>query len=204
MIPLVNNWNRIKLSQRLYPVGQKDRELINEILNEFHYKGRIKWVTKPTPFATPVFITWCIINGIKKGRVMVNLRVLNKTVIPDAYPLPLPEIIMASLIGKRFITVVNIKLSFYQYGIYPNHQDRFTITSYYGLEYIIITLIGFRNSPAYIQRFMDKLLRNYPFARYYINDIIIFSDTGPEYIQHLKAIFRALQWINLAVNPAKL
>ena len=44
---------------------------------------------------------------------MANLRVLNKTVIPDIYLLPLPEIIMASLIGKRFITVVNIKLSFY-------------------------------------------------------------------------------------------
>ena len=134
---------------------------------------------------------------------MANLRVLNKTAIPDTYPLPLPEMIMAFLIGKRFITVMNIKLSFHQYGIYLNHRDRFTIISHRGLEYLIITLIGFRNNPAHIQRFMDKLLKNYPFAHYYIDDIVIFSDTGPEYIQYLKKIFRALQRINLAVNPAK-
>ena len=113
IIPLVNNWNRIKLNQCLYPVGQKDYELINEILNELHRKDRIKWVTKSTPFAIPVFITWRIINGIKKGRIVADLRVLNKAIIPDIYPLPLPEIIITFLIGKRFIMVMNIKLFFY-------------------------------------------------------------------------------------------
>ena len=86
---------------------------MDKTLNELYCKGRIKWVTKPTPFATPVFIAWRIINKIKKGRVVANLRVLNKTAIPDAYLLPLSEIIMAFLIGKGFITVVDIKLSFY-------------------------------------------------------------------------------------------
>ena len=68
----------------------------------------------------------------------------------------------------------------------------------------MITFIKFRNSPAYVQRFMNKLLRNYPFARYYINDIMILSDTGSKYIQHLKEIFHTLQQINLAINPTKL
>ena len=74
---------------------------------------------------------------------MADLRALNKTVIPDTYLLPLPEIIIAFLISKWFITVVDIKLSFYQYGVYLNHRDYFMIMSYYGLEYLIITLIGF-------------------------------------------------------------
>ena len=191
-IPLIKGWNWIKLGQRLYSVGQKDRELIDKTLNKLHRKGRIKWVIKPMPFAIPVFVAWRTINGIKKGYIMANLRVLNKAAIPDTYPLPLPETIMASLIGKRFITVINIKLSFYQYGIYPDYRNRFTIISHRGLEYLIIAFIGFQNNPTYIQRFMDKLLRNYPFARYYINDIIIISDTGPEHIQYLKEIFRAL------------
>ena len=45
----------------------------------------------------------------------------------------------------------------------------------------------------YIQWFMDKLPRNYPFARYYIDNILIFSDTSFKYIQYLKEIFYALQ-----------
>ena len=81
---------------------------------------------------------------------MANLHALNKAVIPDAYPLPLPEMIMAFLINKRFITVVNIKLSFYQYGVHPDHRNCFTITFYRGLEYLIVALMGFRNSPAHV------------------------------------------------------
>ena len=81
---------------------------------------------------------------------MANLRALNKTAIPDIYPLPLPKTIMAFLIGKRFITVVDIKSSFYQYGVYLNHQDRFIIISHRGLEYLIITFIRFRNNLMYI------------------------------------------------------
>ena len=165
---------------------------MDKTLNEFHRKGRIKWVTKPTPFVTPMFIVWRTINGIKKSRIIANLHALNKTAIPDIYSLPLPESIIAFLISKRFITVVDIKLSFYQYGIYFNHQDRFIITSHYGLEYLIITLIRFQNNPTHIQRFINKLLRNFPFAQYYINNIVIFSDTGPKYIQHLKKIFHTL------------
>ena len=143
-------------------------------------------------FVTPVFITWRTINRIKKGRIVANLHALNKTAIPDTYPLPLPEIIMASLIGKRFITMVNIKLSFHQYGVHPDHRNRFTIISYYGLEYLTIAFIRFRNNPTHIQRFINKLLKNYPFTQYYIDNIIIFSNTGPEYIQYLKKIFRTL------------
>ena len=123
---------------------------MDKTLNKLHRKGRIKWVTKPMPFAIPVFIAWRTVNGIKKGRVVADLRVLNKAAIPDAYPLPLLEIIMAFLIGKRFITVVNIKLSFYQYGIYPDYRNRFTIISYRGLECLTIALIGFRNNPAHV------------------------------------------------------
>ena len=44
---------------------------------------------------------------------MADLHALNKTVILNIYLLPLPETIVAFLIHKRFITVVNIKLSFY-------------------------------------------------------------------------------------------
>ena len=81
---------------------------------------------------------------------MANLRALNKTTIPDTYPLPLPKTIMASLIGKRFITVVDIKLSFYQYGIHPDHRNHFIIISHRGLKYLIITLIRFWNNLIHI------------------------------------------------------
>jgi len=41
------------------------------------------------PITFPVFIVWRIVKGIKKGRIVVDLRSFNKITIPDNYSLPL-------------------------------------------------------------------------------------------------------------------
>ena len=51
--------------------------------------------------------------------------------------------IMICIIRKRFITMIDIKVFFYQYGVYPDHWDFFITIPDRGLEYLIITLMGF-------------------------------------------------------------
>ena len=54
----------------------------------------------------------------------------------------------------------------------------------------IVTLIGFKNLPAYIQRFIDKVLRPYQeFTKAFINNIIIFSKTFKDHKRYLNKIF---------------
>ena len=78
--------------------------------------------------------------------------------------------------------VLNINNYFHQYRIYPKDHHIFTITSYYGLKRLIVAIMGFRNSPAYVQRYMDTLLKPFrKFTRYYINNKVIFLKTGEEY-----------------------
>ena len=65
--------------------------------------------------------------------------------------------------------------------------------------------MGFRNSPAYMQRFMDKLLA--PAATYckaFIDDIIIFSDILNNYIRYLEDMFSLFKNRDIALSPAKL
>lgn len=52
-------------------------------------------------FALLVFMVWRIIYSIEKGRVMMDLRSLNKESIPDNYPLPLQFDIMDSIRDKK-------------------------------------------------------------------------------------------------------
>ena len=48
----------------------------------------------------------------------------------------------------------------------------------------------FKNSVLYVKKKMNEFLRPYRyFARYYINNIIIFSHIAKEHFQHLKIIF---------------
>ena len=64
--------------------------------------------------------------------------------------------------------------------------------------------MGYKNSVAYVQQQIDRLLwPNKKFARAYVDDIVIFSETLIEYVQHLKSIFLILRENNILVKPIK-
>ncbi|SCO14500.1 related to TY3B-TY3B protein [Fusarium fujikuroi] len=203
-VPLVDNWHEQRVSQRPYACGLKDRNLIDQIFDRLYDQKWMEWVTKPTPFAAPVFVVWRIVDGKPKGRAVVNLRALNKVTIPDSYPLPRQEDVIAALRGATHISAINASSFFFQFGVALEHQDRFTITSHRGLERSTIAPIGFCNSPAYAQRYIDRLLRPYrSFCRAFINDIVIFSKSAAEHARHMDTLFRLFISKNLSISPTK-
>ena len=64
--------------------------------------------------------------------------------------------------------------------------------------------MGYRNSPAYVQRMIDRILRPFRhFCRAYVNDIVIFSTSLEEHVKHLTMVFQALSEINIHLTPNK-
>ena len=62
----------------------------------------------------------------------------------------------------------------------------------------------YKNSPAYIQRQIDRLLREHrEYARAYIDDMVIFSATLENHIRHLRAVFKLFVKYNIAINSKK-
>jgi len=65
--------------------------------------------------------------------------------------------------------------------------------------------MGFYNSPAYIQRFIDELLQSRQHFYYtFIDNIVVFSDTFNDYIKHLDDVFRLFTSKNISILPKKL
>ena len=63
---------------------------------------------------------------------------------------------------------------------------------------------GVRNAPALFQTLMDKLLRDKrPFARAYIDDIIIFSNCWDDHLTHIRQVLTELGDAGLKANPSK-
>lgn len=203
-IELLDGWQKQKVASRMYPLSRKDEEVVDKIFNELHRIDRMEWVHRPTPFGAPVFVVWRTVKGVAKGRVVIDMRALNKVVVPDNYPLPLQETMINCLRGKKFITAIDASSFFYQFGVYPPHRDRFTIITPRGLERSKVALMGFRNSPAHTQRFMDRLFDKCKhFCRGYIDDIVIFSDTAEDHIKHLRTMFSLFMKKNITISPAK-
>ena len=176
-VPLIKGQQNQKIKSYIYPLNSQDRKVLNKVFNELYCQGKIVYITKPTPFVYLVFVIWCIVKGQQKRRVVIDLYAFNRITVPNNYPLPLQLEIIAILCGKKFITAIDVTSFFYQFDIYPPYRDRFTLINPYSLEQPIVVLIGFRNSPVYVQCFIDRLLDKHSYYyKVFIDDIIIFSN----------------------------
>ena len=64
---------------------------------------------------------------------------------------------------------------------------------------------GLRNAPATYQRLMSHVLSGYigKFCHVFIDDIICFSKTFAEHLEHLRLIFERLEAAGLKLKPPK-
>ena len=115
-IPLVEKWREIyKPGQaKVYPVGPKDRAIIDPDFDKLHAQGRMEWTTTSTPFAFPCFVIWKMAEQGPKGRTVVDIRALNQITMPDAYPIPLQSEILGLLRDATYISTIDLASFFYQ------------------------------------------------------------------------------------------
>ena len=62
---------------------------------------------------------------------------------------------------------------------------------------------GLAQAPAYFQRLINEVLTDCNFAMGYLDDIIIFSKTEEEHLQHLEEIFKRLRKAGLKLKLQK-
>ena len=205
-IPLVDNWQeQYKPGQaRVYPVGPKDREIIDEAFDKLHSQGRMEWTSTATPFSFPCFVIWKETPQGPKGRVVIDIRALNRITIPDAYPVPSQAEILSLIRDATHISTIDAAAFFYQWWVRRLHRYRLTVASHRGQETFNVPVMGYRNSPAYVQRMIDRILRPFRhFCRAYVDDIVIFSGSLEEHTRHLAQVFKALDTMNIHLAPNK-
>ena len=209
-IPLAGDWTSsdAKLAHRVYPMGLKEQQLIDETFDKMHKDNKMEWSTEPTPFGFPVFVAWRTVytdgKPVRKGRVVVDIRGLNKITIKDAYPLPNMSDIIAAVSGCEYITVVDAQAFFHQFPVAEADRHKFTVVSHRGTERYRVAMMGFKNSPPHAQRYMDQITRDMKhFLRVYIDDFIVHSRTLQEHREHLKQLWQLCSHHKITLKPSK-
>lgn len=194
-----------------YPLGQRDRDFIDKEFDKLHAEGKMEWTSEATPYGHPAFVVWRTIQlpgkePEMKGRTVVDIRGLNRITEPDSYPMQQQSDITSAVQGCRYITTVDCSGFFYQWLVKMKDRPKLTVVSHRGSEHFNVAVMGFMNSPAYVQRKMDQLLRYYQllgFTRAYVDDIVVFSQTLEEHIEHLTAVFSLFARLRIALKPTK-
>lgn len=154
-----------------------------------------------SPWAAPVFIVYR--NG--KPRMVIDLRRLNDSVIPDEFPLPRQEDILQTLQGSQYLSTLDALAGFTQLSIKPSDREKLAFRSHRGLYQFKRMPFGFRNGPAVFQRIMQGILAPYLwiFALVYIDDIVIFSKTFEDHLTHIDKVLGAIQEAKITLSPSK-
>ena len=76
----------------------------------------MKWIIIVISFSFPCFVVWKDTFGgesERKGRVVVDIRVLNKIIMPDAYFVPSQSEILVEVRNVKVISIVDAISFFY-------------------------------------------------------------------------------------------
>ncbi|KAN0018532.1 hypothetical protein ACTFIU_011150 [Dictyostelium citrinum] len=154
-------------------------------------------------YSAPVFIE------TRKGkeRVVFDYRGVNRQTEEFAFPMPNGEDILKATKNCKVFSVVDAKAGFHLLQI--RKEDRFyTAFSFNGKLYQFKRApFGMKNSPAYFNYWMQSIMEEFKeFARAYVDDIIIFSKSIEEHVEHMHKVLEKLrkEKVYLADNKAEL
>ena len=84
------------------------------------------------------------------------------------------------------------------------NRHKLTVISHRNQKQFNVTIMKFKEFSIYVQRQIDVILRNHKnYSRAFINDIVIYSKTLKNHIEHLHAIFNLLKFFNISFNSSK-
>lgn len=115
--------------------------------------------------------------------------------IKNKYPIPRVEDPFDQLGDARFFTKLDLRSGYYQVRIAEGDEPKTTCVTRYGAFEFLVMPFGLTNAPATFCTLMNKLFHPYldRFVVVYLDDIVIYSKTLEEHVEHLRTVFKVLR-----------
>lgn len=189
------------VSQRGYRMSEEELACLRQHLKELLEKGFIR--PSCSPYGAPVLFVPKKEPG--QFRMCIDWRMLNKQTIKNKYPLPRIDDLLERLHGSKYWSKLDLAQGYYQVRIREKDIHKTAFQTRYGLYEFTVLGMGLCNAPATFMRVMNDALRPYldEFVLVYLDDILIFSKTEEEHLEHVRLVLDVLRKEKLYASPKK-
>ena len=142
-------------------------------------------------------------------RFCVDYRALNAVTKADTYPLPRIDDLLDQLGDSRYFSTLDLVSGYWQIRLSPNSKEKTAFSVPQGLFEFRVMPFGLPNAPAVFQRLMQQVLAGLnpeegpDFVKVYIDDVLVFSPTLAEHLDHLRRVLVRIREAGLKLKSSK-
>lgn len=189
----------LPVRQRMYRVPERLLPALREELELMLSLGVVE--RSQSEWSSPVVLV------LKKDgsiRFCIDFRRLNAQSNFDAYPTPRLDDLIERIGTAQYITTLDLCRGYWQVPLAPEARQYTAFRTPQGLFQFTVMPFGLQGAPATFQRLMDQVLAGAEaFAGAYLDDIVVFSHSWEDHIEHLNDVLQRLKQAGLTVQPKK-
>lgn len=197
-IPLIEGAQPI--NKRPYRYSPQLKTEIERQIKEMLASGVIQ--LSNSAFSSPIILvrkkdgTW---------RIVVDYRHLNALTIKSKYPVPIIDELLDELAGAAWFSKLDLRAGYHQIRMAPGEEYKTAFQTHHGQFEFNVMAFGLTGAPATFLSAMNTTLKEYlrKFVLVFFDDILIYSTTYDDHLQHIALVLQKLQEHSWQVKLSK-
>ena len=196
----INTENHAPIRQRAYRVPDAQKKRIEQCIDEMMEQGIIQPST--SPWSSPIVL---VRKPDGSDRFCCDFRRINSITKKDSYPLPRIAETLDALNGSQLFSSVDLRSGYWQIELDDASREKTAFITHAGLYEFNVMPFGLCNAPSCFQRLMECVLRGltWKIALIYLDDVLVYSRTFEDHLQHLRLVFDRFRESGLKLKPNK-
>ena len=138
-------------------------------------------------------------------RPVIDYRVINKHTKRENWHIPRADEAHDALINAKYMSTIDATSGYWQIPLTERSKQFTAFTTMSARWQYVCLPMGITNAAPTFQKNMEAMLYGMLWKNciVYIDDIIVYSNTFKEHIQHLREVLRRLKAANIVIKPSK-